>query len=100
MYYRQFCCHCWSTELDDAVSSGTGTVWGHTVTYKNSTPGWEDFVPYCMALIEMDDTGGVKMVTNIVNCDPESVYVGMPVRATFVAATDDITIPYFEPIDA
>ena len=94
-YYRAFCCHCWSTKLTDVTSIGTGTVWGTTVTYRNSTPGWEDTVPYVMSIIEL--TEGPKVVTNVINCDPESVYVGMPVTVTFVDVTEDITLPYFEP---
>jgi uncharacterized OB-fold protein len=94
-YYRAFCCHCWSHSMTDVVSDGTGVVWGTTVTYRNSTPAWKDSVPYVMAIIELPE--GVKLVTNVINCDPESVEVGTPVRAVFTAVTDDITIPYFEP---
>lgn len=96
-YYRAFCCHCWSSTMTDVAVSGAGTVWGTTVTYRNSTPGWEDWLPYVMAIIELPE--GVKVVTNVINCDPESVYVGMPVRVTFVPVTDEITLPYFEPAE-
>ena len=94
-YYRAFCCHCWGSSMTDVTATGEGTVWGTTVTYRNSTPGWEDAIPYVMAIIELSE--GVKVVTNIINCDPESVEVGMPVKVTFVPVTDDITLPYFEP---
>lgn len=95
-YYRAFCCHCWSSALDDVVVSGEGTVWAMTVAYQNKTPGWADFVPYVLAAVELRE--GVKLMTNIINCDPESVRVGTPVKVTFVDATDEVTIPYFEPV--
>ena len=38
-----------------------------------------------------------KLISNVINCVPESVHVGMPVKVTFVKATDDITITFFEP---
>ena len=94
-YYRAFCCHCWSKSLEDVAVSGEGTVWASTVAYQNKTPGWEDHVPYVLAAVELKE--GVKLMTNVINCDPESVRVGMPVKVTFVDATDEITIPYFEP---
>jgi len=94
-YYRAFCCHCWSHALDDETVDGTGTVWAHTVAYQNKTPGWEDFVPYVLAAVELGE--GVKLMTNIINVDPEEVRVGMPVKVTFIDATDEITLPYFEP---
>jgi uncharacterized OB-fold protein len=95
-YYRSFCCHCWEGVLEDRVASGFGEVWGVTVVYQNKTPGWENEVPYALAAVQLDE--GVKYITNIVNCDPESVSVGDRVRVTFQVATDEITIPYFEPV--
>jgi uncharacterized OB-fold protein len=94
-YYRAFCCHCWSRDLDDVAVEGNGTVWAHTVAYQNKTPGWESFVPYVLAAVELDE--GVKLMTNILKAQPESVRIGMRVKVVFVDATDEITIPYFEP---
>jgi uncharacterized OB-fold protein len=37
------------------------------------------------------------MFTNIIQCNPRDVRIGMPVEVTFVPATDQITIPYFKP---
>lgn len=95
-YYRAFCCHCWSRDVEDVDVPGTGTVWAFTIAYQNKTPGWEDFVPYVLAAVELDE--GVKLMTNVINTNPEDVSIGMPVRVTFVDATDEITIPYFEPV--
>ena len=94
-YRRAFCSHCWSYSIEDVVSSGKGTVWTYTVTYQNRAPGYRDEVPYVVALVELE--GGIKMFTNIVECNPEDVRIGMPVEVVFQKATDDITIPYFKP---
>jgi len=92
-YYRSFCCHCWSDDVEDVTASGRGTVWAATTTYRNSTQGWSDSLPYVLAAIELEE--GVKMLANIINCDPADVRVGSPVAVTFVDATDEITLPYF-----
>lgn len=94
-YYRGFCAHCWSRDVEDVVSSGRGTVWSYTVTYQNRTPGYKEEVPYVVALVALE--GGAKMFTNIVNCDPEQVRVGMPVRLTFAEAENGTRVPLFEP---
>ncbi len=94
-YRRAFCSHCWSYNVEDVVSSGKGTVWTYTVTNQNRAPGYRDEVPYVVALVELE--GGIKMFTNIVECNPEDVKIGMPVEVVFQKATDDITIPYFKP---
>jgi len=48
-----------------------------------------------MAYVELDE--GVRMLTNIVDCKPEDVKIGMPVEVTFEDATPEISIPLFKP---
>jgi uncharacterized OB-fold protein len=40
---------------------------------------------------------GPRLMTNIVGCDPESVTVGMAVRADFVETGDALGVPRFVP---
>ena len=61
-------------------------MWTFTVTRLNRDPGFIQDVPYVLALVELDE--GVKMFTNIVECNPDDVTIGMPVEVTFVRATD------------
>jgi uncharacterized OB-fold protein len=37
------------------------------------------------------------MMTNIVDCDPESVTIGMAVTVTFDDVTEEVTLPKFRP---
>jgi hypothetical protein len=93
-YPRGICANCWSGEIKWVKASGKGTVWTFTVTYQNRTPGF-DAGPYVLALVELEE--GVRMFSNIVECNPRDVRIGMPVQVTFVKATDQVTIPYFKP---
>jgi uncharacterized OB-fold protein len=95
-YPRGICANCWSNDIQWIISSGKGTVWTFTVTYQNGTPGFAEDVPYVLALVELEE--GVRMFTNIVECDPRSVTIGMPVEVTFVQATTQISVPYFKPV--
>ncbi len=94
-YPRGICADCWGESVRWVQSSGRGTVWTYTVTYQNRTPGFAEMVPYVLALVELEE--GVRMFTNIVECNPRDVYIGMPVEVTFQTATPQITIPYFKP---
>ena len=94
-YPRGICAGCWTTDIAWARASGRGTVWTFTVTGQNRTPGFAEEVPYVVALVELEE--GVKLFTNIVECDPREVKIGMPVEVTFVQATDRISVPYFKP---
>ena len=50
--------------------------------------------PYAVAVVKLDE--GPVMMTNLLNCDPEAVSVGMPVRACFEERADGFKIPQFE----
>jgi uncharacterized OB-fold protein len=66
------------------------------VTHQNRTAGFADEDPYVLALVELEE--GIKMFTNIVQCDPKAVNIGMPVEVTFVEATEQVSVPYFRPV--
>ncbi len=94
-YPRGICANCWSNDIQWHKASGKGTVWTFTVTYQNRTPGFAEDIPYVLALVELEE--GVRMFTNIVECEPRDVKIGMEVEVTFVRANDQISIPYFKP---
>ncbi|GBD11030.1 hypothetical protein HRbin23_00680 [bacterium HR23] len=98
-YPRGFCSHCWANEPPQWVkASGKGKVYTFTVTYQNRSPGYAEEVPYVLALVELEE--GVRMFTNILECKPEDVRIGMPVEVVFRKVTDQVTIPYFRPAKA
>lgn len=94
-YPRGICADCWGESVRWVQSSGRGTVWTYTVTYQNRTPGFAEMVPYVLALVELEE--GVRMFTNIIDCNPRDVHIGMAVEVTFQTATPQLTIPYFKP---
>ena len=95
-YPRGICVGCFNPGIKWVRASGKGTVWTFTVTYQNRTPGFAEEVPYVLALVELQE--GLKMFTNIVECNPRDVSIGMPVEVTFVQATDQVSVPYFKPV--
>ena len=94
-YPRGICADCWTDTIEWVQASGRGTVWTYTVTQQNRTTGFAEMVPYVLALVELEE--GVRMFTNIVDCNPRDVHIGMAVEVTFQTATPQITIPYFKP---
>ena len=94
-YPRGICANCWSEDIKWVTASGKGTLWTYTVTYQNRTPGFAEDVPYVLALVELEE--GVKMFTNIIECAPSDVSIGMPVEVTFRQANNQISVPYFKP---
>lgn len=92
-YPRAVCPHCHSDDLAFRTVSGRGTVHTYTVARRPAGPAFADDVPYVVAVIELEE--GPRMMSRIEADTPEAVRIGAPVEVTFVAAGEDVTIPYF-----
>jgi uncharacterized OB-fold protein len=60
-----------------------------------------DRVPYAVALVEVDAGDGahtVRVMSNVVNCDPDTVQVGDALTLTWEPLSDGRNLPVFEPI--
>jgi len=82
-------------ELAWTTVSGRGTVYSYTIARRPTAPQWAADVPYVIAIVRLEE--GPHLTTNIVDCDPESVRIGMQVVATFADVTPDITLVQFRP---
>ena len=94
-YPRALCPRCLSDAVEWVRCSGRGTVYTFTVTHQNQAPGFRDALPYVLAYVELDE--GVRLLTNIVECAPEAVRIGMAVEVVFEDATPAVTLPKFRP---
>lgn len=95
-YPRALCPQCLSDDTEWVLSSGKGTVYTYTVTRQNQAPGFRDALPYVLAYVELDE--GVRMLTNIVECDPDAVRIGMAVEVVFDDVTPEASLPKFKPL--
>jgi uncharacterized OB-fold protein len=89
------CPQCFSTNVKWEKVSGKGTVYTYTVVRRALSPDWEDVVPYTVGVIELAE--GPRMVSNIVDCSPEDIKIGMPVQVTFDDITENASLPKFKP---
>jgi hypothetical protein len=71
-----------------------GSVYAYSVVHRASAREFNDGRPYVVAIVELSE--GVRMMSNIVECDPTSVYVGMLVEARF-EDHDEYSLPVFIP---
>ena len=51
--------------------------------------------PYIVAMVDLGD--GVRMMSNIINCDLEEVEIGMRLKPAFVEAREGLTVLYWQP---
>jgi uncharacterized OB-fold protein len=88
-----------SKDVSPEPVSGRATLASFTVNYQAWLPSPE--LPYVIGLVEIAEQEGLRLTTNLVNCAPESVRIGMDVQVVFAHRTDpsgDVWIPYFEPV--
>ena len=94
-YPRRVCPICFGEDVEWVEASGRGRVYAYTVVRNNAPSAFLEEMPFVISVVHLEE--GVSMMTNIVGCDPDSVYSGMPVEVTFEALTDAITLPKFRP---
>jgi uncharacterized protein len=92
---RSLCTNCLSSRTEWVRSKGAGKIYTFTVTNQNQAAGFRESLPYVMAWVDLDE--GVKMLTNIVDCPPQEVKIGMPVEAVFEDVTPEVTLVKFRP---
>jgi uncharacterized OB-fold protein len=90
-YPRIVCSHCDSDSLSWRAVSGRGSVASFTIVRRGISRAYE--APYVVALIDLEE--GPRMMSNVVDCEPESVAVGDAVDVKFEAWSSDHTLPVF-----
>lgn len=86
--------------------SGGGQIWSFVVAHSPTLPAYEPFVPFPVAVIELQDAPGLRMVGNLVaseqaainSVDPSSLSIGQTVRVVFQSVAPDVLLPRWMPM--
>lgn len=102
LYPRPFCPSCWSEDVVWAQASGAATLYTYSVVRFNDLPPFAERVPYVAAIVELAE--GPRLMSNIVECEPDRLEIGMPLQVTFRRDTDVAAAapaaPVFRPVPA
>ena len=90
---RDICSHCLGREADWVTSSGRGKIVTWNVMHQVYHPGFAEEAPYAVVLVELDD--GARLISNVVDCPPGRLDVGLPVEVTFEKLSDEVSLPKF-----
>lgn len=94
-YPRKVCPECWSDNLDWMEGSGKAKIFTFTTAYGMVEPRFMDELPYTIAYVDLEE--GIRMMTRIVECEPEDIEIGMEVEVVFYDR-EDFKLPYFRPV--
>ena len=92
-----FCPGCRSRSVEWIELSGQATVYTFTVVRHPVVPSEIDTVPYVIGVVCLPDAGNAKLMTNIVDCDPDTVAIGQHVEVVWDDVDPEVTIPRFRP---
>jgi uncharacterized OB-fold protein len=89
------CPACHGFAFDWLESSGRGTVYSFTVVRRAFVPSLASRVPYVVAIVALDDVPGIRLVTNLVDVDPATVRIGIPVEVVWEDVGPGLALPRF-----
>lgn len=75
--------------------SGRGEVYSFTVIRRPFLPEFASLAPYVFAIIELEE--GIRMASNVINCQPEDVYIGLSVQAVYDEDENGRKLVLFKP---
>jgi uncharacterized protein len=84
--------------LEARPVSGCGKVFTYTVNHQPFNPAVP--VPYVIAIVELEEQADLRIASNIVDCEPDSVFVGLPVEVRFErqdVGGESVYMPVFAP---
>jgi uncharacterized OB-fold protein len=90
------CPYCLSADVVPHAVSGRGTVHSFTVNHQQWIPGSDSYVIGLVAIVEQAD---VRLMTNLVDCEPDDTLIGREVEVVF-EEQDDVFLPLFRLVAA
>ena len=92
---RAHCTGCLDGELEWQASQGRGTVYSFSIVRQSYHPFFRNLVPYVVAWIDLDE--GPRFLTNVVDCDVETVSIGMAVQLKW-EDHGEVSLPLVAPV--
>jgi uncharacterized protein len=92
------CPTCYSRSVAPVPVSGRGTVYTFTVNH-HRWGAQASSEPYVIALVELPEQEGLRLLTNIVGVAPDDVRIGTKLAVQFLVR-EDVHVPVFAPIDS
>jgi uncharacterized OB-fold protein len=97
-YPRPFCPECASTQVEWVAASGRGTIYSFTINRRGvaDLAAYRDAGVYVLAYVELDE--GPRVMTNVVECDPDSIRIGQRVEVVFHDTGQGTALARFRPV--
>lgn len=88
------CPECLGKNLTVEAVSGRAQLLTYTVNHQPWVPGVP--LPYTIAIVEIVEQKGLRLMTNLIDCPPERIEIGMSVSVRF-EQHGEVYLPLFAP---
>jgi uncharacterized OB-fold protein len=88
---RPMCPNCGSLDWTVVPLSGRGTIYSFSIIHHPQNPAFD--YPVLAALIDLDE--GIRIVSNIVDCEPKDLSIGRRVAVRFAPTAREMAVPVF-----
>ncbi|MCH6267279.1 Zn-ribbon domain-containing OB-fold protein [Neobacillus citreus] len=89
---RPVCHKCRKFDMEWVPADGKGTIYSYVVYQRSTFPTFK--VPYEVVLVELEE--GVRIVSNMIDCEPDELFIGMPVEVVVDQVTPELALPKFK----
>jgi uncharacterized OB-fold protein len=89
------CPECRSGDADWKQVPGRGEVYTYTIVHRPIAAGQP--LPTVIAVVSLEDSGGVRIISNLVGVSPGDVAIGLPVELVWEDMSAELAIPRFRP---
>lgn len=102
-WYPEPTCPACEGALAWTETSGRGTLFSWVVVERAFLPAFAEMVPFVTALVALDEDPTVRIVTLLVDVDPTTLEVDLPMEVTFRPLTfptvpdRSVVVPMFRP---
>jgi uncharacterized OB-fold protein len=83
--------------LEWFAASGRGEVFTYVVAYPPFLAALEHRLPHIMVVVQLAE--GARIVGYMINCTPEQMRFGLPVKVAFEDLTTEVSLPVWEPAE-
>jgi uncharacterized OB-fold protein len=106
VWYPQGACPACTGALEWVPVSGRGTLFAWAVVRRPFLPAFEELVPFVSALVALDEEPAVRIVSYVVDVEPDDLVPDMPLQVVFrplsfpTVPDRSVVVPMFVPATA
>jgi uncharacterized OB-fold protein len=90
---RPLCPHCRSSDAEWVRMSGAGTLYSFVICHPPVLPAFQANAPYAVALVELVEDPGLRIIGGVLGAPPESLRIGQKLQVAFEEIAEGVVLP-------